>query len=386
MTLGITASRVGGHHPLKACPTCMETDLATHGHAFWHIEHQFPSVFVCAEHGTPLRVAWDPTTPVHRRGWILPTTGLQRSWLDLAVPHPESWSQLQRLARFSASWAELLPASLTPDHLSLTYRIALAAHGIVTPAGSLRLPVLVKFIRDRYHGLESLPGMQILESVNAEWPGMAAALTRVKPRLGHPLKHLLLIAALFDTWPDFLDAYRGAIASESESPQPAPPRPSLRQLAEDHFIQLVKNDGLSITAAAREVGVTTSTGIRWAKMRAIAYKARPKSLRPETLECARALLVEGLDKASISEQCRISAVSLNRLISSEPAIATEWRTARTAAARALNRDRFLRAIALNPGVNVSELRRLPRSGYMWLYRNDRDWLMDHLPAIWDRCP
>jgi len=45
--LALLTSRFRANHPLKACPICMEHDGLTHGWSFWHIEHQFPGVWVC---------------------------------------------------------------------------------------------------------------------------------------------------------------------------------------------------------------------------------------------------------------------------------------------------------------------------------------------------
>lgn len=84
MRLGITASRVGGHHPLKACSECVRLDLDAGGFAYWHIEHQYPSTTACARHTRPLFIAWDSVTPVHRRGWSLPTGGLP--WERIEIP------------------------------------------------------------------------------------------------------------------------------------------------------------------------------------------------------------------------------------------------------------------------------------------------------------
>ncbi|WP_454259063.1 TniQ family protein [Pseudoxanthomonas mexicana] len=65
MLLGITASRVGGHHPLKGCERCFADDEASRGWAYWHVEHQLPSTLVCTKHHCPLSIAWDPITPVY---------------------------------------------------------------------------------------------------------------------------------------------------------------------------------------------------------------------------------------------------------------------------------------------------------------------------------
>ena len=54
--LGLPSSRVGADHPLKGCPACIESDRRTEGVSYWHLEHQWPSVWVCREHDQLLHV------------------------------------------------------------------------------------------------------------------------------------------------------------------------------------------------------------------------------------------------------------------------------------------------------------------------------------------
>jgi hypothetical protein len=56
MLLGITASRVGGHHPLKGCERCFVEDEASTGWAYWHIEHQPPQSWSAPD--TTLHFLW----------------------------------------------------------------------------------------------------------------------------------------------------------------------------------------------------------------------------------------------------------------------------------------------------------------------------------------
>lgn len=380
MNLGIPASRVGAHHPLKGCPACFDEDEQSHGHAFWHVGQQYPSVLVCTKHRQPLRIAWDPTTPVHRRGWLLPRQGLARQWSDIRVRTSAQMTNLSRLAEFSEAWAELPPAALNAIDLARCYQDAMRRRGIVTAGGNLRLPLLIEAVRSTYEGLEVLPGLHVLTSVNPQWPGLAAALSRKRPRPGHPLKHLLLISMLFDRWGDFLVGYREATTSASM------PEPTFDQqqadLRPERLKALVQEEGLSVTASARALGVSVATGIRWAKVQGIAFTPRPKSLHFAVLTRARTLLVAGHDKIDVQQRVGISAVSLNRLLSSEPQIASAWRAARIEVARADNRSRFLAVVASHSGWPIKAIRSIPGNGYMWLYRNDRQWLAEHMPAMW----
>ncbi len=106
-------------------------------------------------------------------------------------------------------------------------------------------------------------------------------------------------------------------------------------------------------------------------------------MTPPILEAVRARLRAGAIKEAVCSACSISSVSLNRLISSEPEVAEQWRRARLAIAQDTNRDQFLRAIQDHPGWTVKQLRQLRGNGYMWLYRNDREWLLQNLPSMWN---
>ena len=382
--LGIPASRVGGYHPLKACVECIGKDMRRHGRAYWHVEHQFPSALLCFRHGSMLRWVRDHITPVHRRVWILPTMWPTPDWVDVAPPAQRQAELLARLADYSIYWAKLPPGALDAARLAATYRHAFNERGWVTAAGNLRLPSLIRELREHYRGLESLPGLGILRSIRFDWPGLVGTLARKTPRNGHPLKHLLMIALLFDDWAQFHARYHAqpeldiAIAAE----EPDERETQCKGKALERFRSLVQVDDLSITAAARHLGVSTATGVRWATMLELNFTHRAKVLTAERLAPVRAMLRTGADKMSISEICDVSVVSINRLISSDPAIASAWRKARHGIALAKHRQRFLDLLASHPGWPIKQLRSIPGNAYSWLYRNDREWLRAHLPALW----
>ncbi len=381
--LGITASRIGGHHPLKGCFRCFDEDETNHGRAYWHLQHQFPSAMACVEHRCNLRIAWDPITPVHRRGWILPRMGLARKWIEIPEMDSTQNERLVRLAAFSSSWASLEPGALDPYVLAATYQLALRARGLATSAGNLRLKNLVAEFCSYYAGFEDLPGFEVLRSIRKEWPGLAASLARRIPkRRGHPLKHLLLITMLFESWPEFINLYGAQTEAFARDPEPRHDVEVSEDDRIEHFKMLVTKQDLSITAAAKQVGVTSSTGVRWAKILEIAFTPRTKTLTEAKLARIRNLLKVGLAKEEIQRRGDITAVSLNRLLSSEPDAANQWHLARHEKLLLENRTRYLEVVRSHPGWPVKQIRTIPGSGYMWLYRHDREWLIEHLPSIW----
>ena len=385
LKLGIPASRVGGAHPLKCCSACMEEDNDRYQRAYWHVEHQYPSVLVCPWHRRPVRFAQTMITPVHRRGWILPTLGLERDWVELPQLSDLQRDRLASLAHHSLAWSRLEPGSLDAHLLARTYRRVLAQDGLVTSGGSLRLGPLVTRIRTFYDGLETLPGLASLGTIHRDWPGLAGNLARSEPRSTHPLKHLLLINLLFRDWAEFEATYRfeaSGEAAQTDEPQTVLHEPSR---ADDERMQAFRGlveTGYSVTAASKELKITTTTGVRWATVMCLPFAARPKTVTPEVKQHARALLRKGEPKEKVSRASGLSKVSIDRLISSEPDLGRQWHEATFARLLAANRARFTEAIRAHPDWTLKEVRSLRNSGYAWLYRNDKPWLLENLPSLW----
>lgn len=380
--LGLPASRLGGNHPLKGCEECFSQDEISGSPAYWRVPHQYPTTLVCVRHRRALISDADTKTPVHRREWLLPTSSPDRIWATFVVPEGRM-DLLVKLASFSEELGKLSPGTLEGVTLARTYQSMFSETGFVTAGGSLRTEALIRYVRTYYDGLEALPGLHVLRSVRGGWPGLVGTLVRSSPRPGHPLKHLLLICLLFDSWRDFQARYE-RVSTETpawlEENVPASPSSPDHRIAE--FAALVKDQGHSLRGAAASVGVCAGTGVRWAKVEKLPFTPRTKALNSAFLERVRKLLRQGLSKTQVIAKSGISAASLNRMISSEPELGEAWRTACWQVAQTENRQRFLFLITRHPGVPVNALRKLPGNGYHWLYRHDRVWLAEHMPRLW----
>lgn len=330
-----------------------------------------------------LYVVRHDNTPVHRRGWILPRTGLAKEWSAAAIENSTQLDVLVRLAQFSAQATQCAPSSLTPLQLASTYQLALEAKGALTKGGSLRSAQLDALVQATYGSLHGVNGVTAFQSISDSASSVVKSLSRKSPRKGHPFKHLLIIAMLFESWDEFLSRYADADAATDMRAQTVPKKGKRSHLTADQdlFVRLMSEQGLSATAAAQQVGITTTTGITWAKAHGLTVSSRPKSLNAQLLKQVRTLLVKGTGKKEITQKTGISETSLNRLIVSEPEVAGAWRSARYQITRDLHRATFLSLLESHKGIPIKVLRKIPGNGYAWLYRNDRPWLEQVLPFI-----
>lgn len=376
MQLGITASRVGGHHPLKGCRECFDEDEQSHGSAFWHVDHQYPSVFVCTRHRRPLITAWDPVTPIHRRGWLLPKSGPNRDWREFKVPHETGMNCLMRLAEHSTEFARVPPSSLDPHALARVYQGALRNLGIATAKGNLKLKPLVATVRSQYQGLDHLPGLGALRSIDPGLPGLAASLSRRAPRSGHPLKHLLLITTLFDTWEQFL-AGRASTSCAQPVLDDINHAPAANEKAL-MFERMVRSNGSSITSASRAVGVSTTTGIQWARKLGMTFTSRSKRINERDQEEIIAMLCRGDSIASIADATGTSETTVNRVLGASLIAQRKRRSAQLMSRRTIARRSFLSICTKQSNTPMTAIRSVVGNSYMWLYRNDREWLLSTL--------
>ena len=380
MRLGITASRVGGHHPLKGCPECIQEDMTKHGHAYWHLRHQFPSAMACTRHARTLFIAWDPVSPVHRRHWLQPVGGLPWQRIDVPMLGERQLEQLLRLAEFSKRFADCCAGAFDPHRLARCYQAGLRGQGLATARGSLRLKLLIDETKRRYKGIEDIPGFEALRAVTPDWPGLVGAITRRSPRHAHPLKHLLVIALIFETWAEFV---RGYESSESDGIGDAPALlPSCPPIGADALRELVTVEGLSVSAAARKLGISITSAVQIAKLHSIPFSPRPKRLKGQLLRHAQRLLQRGTPVKQIARDIGLSVTALNRFRAVDPALNQAWATSTYVHRRDLARKAFLFAVRKCDQASMKAVRRVPGNNYMWLYRHDRAWLGSQIPSLW----
>lgn len=371
--LGITASRVGGHHPIKGCVKCFAEDEASQGWAYWHVEHQPPSVFVCTKHYCPLAIAWDPVTPLHRRHWLLPRHAHHYKWVEISVQDDAAMQCLLRLATDSSRLMDLPPASLAPEQLTFGYQNIMRAAGLATRSGNLRTRDLVSLIKNHYKGLGDLPGMGPLRSIDDHWPGLAASLSRRSSRPGHPLKHLLLIGAISRSWDEFYDA----CATRPSFDRAMEPADASEITADDllsRFKGLVTVHGDSLASASRSLGISKSTGSFWAKKLRIAYRSRGVPITTSTETTIKQMLVNGDSIENISAEAGVSKTTVYRISGTNQAIRDVRKKVLFDRHRETARRSFSETSSAQSEQTLRVIRATPGSSYMWLYRNDHNWL------------
>lgn len=389
MRLGIPASGLGGYHPLRCCKVCVERDVRDIGRAAWYVHHQTPSALVCAEHARPLIQTWHRISPVHRREWLVPCTRLDAAHRETVVPSDEAMPVLVRLAQVSRLVFEWPPGSLAPTRVGRVYRRWANSHDALTRAGSIRHGTMGLQIEPQFRWIAQSFAQLGPVACELSAGAVIAGVARHRPKPVHPAKHLALLASMFDSVEDLareLGRDDDAVAdSDSEAAATRegggvdPTVVRVRGLAD--FVAAI-HAGASIPAAARSVGVSTTTGVRWAHREGIAFTARAKSLTPELLQCLRATLSLGEGRVVAAEQHGVSLTSVNRLLSTDADLLARWNKARHEAAQQRHRRAIEDTVRAQPGATAKQIRHMVPASWTWLYRHDSAWLADAMPSLW----
>lgn len=384
--LGILTSRFRANHPLKACPTCMQEDRVDFGWAYWHIDHQYPGVWICPKHGQLLRESILKATGVERFLWHLPTENQFRevsteSLTAIHDVHPEFLSLSRLVLGLVNPGSE---HTIDTSHLHELYKSEMARRGWLTQAGSCRMPEIAAHFLEHVQPLRILPELSALPSTVTESVTQLGRLLR-PPRSGtHPLRHLVLIRCLFGSAEVFLSAYYKLLTQTLIVPNEDAismgdvggdqPDPRHAQL-----FNLVSIQNLSMRMAAKTVGVDVGTAIAWATKAGLSASRRPKKLTDEIRRQAISELQKGHDKIVVAKNANVSVVTVTKLLLSEIGLQVAWYRVRLLHAQTTARRKWLTAIQQYDYLGIKYIRALDPAVYAWLYRNDRAWLDAHKP-------
>lgn len=376
--LGILASRFGAAHPMKSCVDCMAADFERFHVDYWHRDHQWPGACVCLIHRRPLQIGLGKVNSQGRFHWYLP-------WdlESVAIVEPQDAGlRLSLMERLTACCVGLgnLPRNfqIDPAVLRGTYLRRLVELDLARPTGSIRVEGCIQLLNRALQPLSMLRGLSVPADRSAMLGDDFIRLLRKPRSVAHPLRHMLVVTALFESWNAFLAAYQ-------EQPDQAASALELKVMrrvdsqgaSSTDQRNLVLNAitlGQSARAAAGDAGVSVATAMAWAASSGHQLQRRPKKLKADLLPKAISLLRRGSSKESVACSVGVSIETVTRLLRTTPALQETWHQVRRERQRRTYRAAWQRTAARLVQPTSSEVRGMQPAAFAWLYRHDRAWL------------
>jgi Tn7-like transposition protein D/TniQ len=389
-TLGLTASQVPVNVILRYCPLCLQTDREMFGETYWHRSHQIPGISVCSNHGTRLKES-NAAYRYGRNRYAFPTA---ESSISIDGTSTETGASHQCALAEKAVWLLGNPSfHVNPDVFVADLRGFLVEKGYALYSGR----VFISRIRAE---MAQLFGPAFLNETGCTIPDIGPCwidrLLNAKFKILQPIRYLLM--TLFVSMPieKLLEH-----CETDQYPFSSPPWPCLNptcidfdrnsivecQIAPTWNSHRLRGEFLCATCGMTYVrfGPDTSEnerhsranipiyGRNWDQQLADLWQDDGYSLR-------RLSKILGVDPRTARRQAeRLSLAPranfrTNVMCKEQPA---EQRAEQTVGAA---RGEWLNLKAQHPEMGRTTLRKQASRLYSFLWRHDREWLKDSMPA------
>ena len=345
---------------LKWCPACLREDEQDVGCGYWHTAHQLYGVTACTKHALRLQTLAASAGGIDRQ-LLLP---------DPEIPCEPSRPSEQEinLSTYITALHRYLCVQSPTESLAELYQRWLGQQGYLTARGHLR-------------------SQPLLQAMTEFWQGLFADITPIVPpglanyryvsglvhgdRSHHYLKHVMLMAFVSRSPAEFFSI-------EVQQVLPVPPardaqaveRAVLRWLAEP----------LSMRQVARQTGYS----VGYIKQLALRHN-HPVEHRAQRITAAVARGIwrqafMGVSRQQIAHCHGVSVGAVEAIIQSHQGL-SDWRR-HLGSVRKLREHRDTLTTYLTQHVDASRggIEQACRTAFSWLYRHDRSWLYQQLPA------
>lgn len=383
MKLGKTASSINSPKYLYCCRECINEDISKSGEAYWHRTHQIEGVKVC-----PIHHVWLSKTDVpyaerqNKHEFIcLEECNLfekEMNKKDLDFEH----------LRFIAEQTQYLFANniapLGLYNLNEFYITRLQQEGLATVTGRVRW---VDFIPEfnQYYSKKLLSNLNCLVDKDAKDTWLHKVLR--KPRVScHPLRHILLLGFLGET----ISSLSRNVNNNAYYPFGIGNWPCLNKTAKHYQKQVITS-----CVITRDYKTGLPIGTFTCSCGFVYSRKGPDKTKED---CFRIGRIKEFGKVWNIKLVELSNTDLSlrgkaELLGVDPMTVKKKQESNVRdkvnpealPAITINKSEYRRIwislVKKHRNKSITEIRGMRPKVYMWLYRNDKEWLKNHYPDI-----
>lgn len=385
---GITAYSISKPNILKYCPKCIKDDVDIYGSAYWHRVHQLPGVEVCTRHHVLLNysdVQINNRRTLH--SYHCPPVINNEHVVPVNV-HQKEDRQLLRIAEDSQWLMDNTVENMDMNELYHTIKNRLKSEGWLSLSGKTVYINELKKQFIEYFSPSLLNQLQCCIDDNSQSTWLERLIR--KPRvLQHPLHYILLIHFLRESVQDFFIRYKSISNIENNEECLAP---CLNKVS-DHFQKLTVKLQINTIHMKKErlfyscplCGFSYTKSKTSSKIKVVDYgwlwKEKLSSIANEPSFSLRQISgVMGADPKTIQRYMDIEELSNCEKENKEDLISSEIKHPQNDETLQNYRSSWNALCKNYPGYSRKELRMQLPGVFMWLYRNDREWLEQNLPT------
>lgn len=394
---GIMASNVSVPGFLRYCPECIVHDKLVYGEYYWHRIHQIPGVLVCPIHNMQLQDSRIAGHGMNKHEFFAANEYNCR--VKPAVSISNEQDKIITIAKdivwLMDNYQAVRKTKGIENGFRDKYISILQEKGFATTNGRVYQEELIHTFRC-FYGDDFLSKVHCdVKEINDNW---LSGIVRKHRKVFHPLRHLLLIRFLTGNIADFFEQ------KYTYAPFGKGPWPCMNAAASHYRRSVVKNLKVEYSSDLKKpVGTfTCSCGFIYSRSGPDKYEqdiykiGRIKQFGLLWKNKLRELVET--DKLGLRHVARMLNVDTNtvkryvKLLNLKAAWKTDTGYAEPNAspdssienedttARDCYRVKWLELKYNHPEASKSQLRNMNEATYIWLYRNDRDWLNHNSPV------
>ena len=390
---GITAGRVRPPLHLRSCPCCDAENINNYGETYWHRVHQVAGVEVCPVHNvflqdsSALRINSKNRHEFHSAQQAVRSESIQR-----VDPANRSHGLLAAIAKNAAGIMERLRLPAGSAALRERYFDRLKSRGFLTVGGSVR----VQELRDALVEFFPAPMLTLLQSDLPDKPGggWLAPMFSLRERINAPLRHLLLLTFFGDTADSIFDTSAGGHPTAERAGYPC-----LNALCPDHGQPLIKSLETRRTkdrrrtltlyrcptcghaSTRKNAGQTLKRVIEWGQFWHEKLKLLWADLSLSVTQIKHALHSDNL---TIKRHAAKAGLPFPRLRPGRPSVMQFTLDPKKSGTKFTIEERRAEYTALrkaHPAATGRQVRELYPGLITWLYRHDRQWMVQNVPRL-----
>lgn len=374
---GTTASTVKYPAYLRFCPICWKEEQNRYGEGYWHRLHQIPGVEVCPLHQVLLSDSNVEISQYNKHEFIPASSSSCIPKLTEFLYSTKAFKELIGIAR-DIEWIinnKIIIKSLI--WLQEQYIQSLITKKLATAMGRV-YQIDLKAAFKCYYGDDLLKKLQ--SSVSEDNEGWLSELVRKPRKIFHPLRHVLLIRFLSSTVPLFF------VQNNNVKPFGNGPWPCLNAAAEHYHKEMVENIVITYCYETKlPVGTfSCSCGFVYSRRGPDSspddrYKiGRIKDFGPVWRKKLKILIEQGFSARSIARTLKVDTKTVQKYSKAEePITQTNLEINFVQNSENNRKDVWLSLCSQHPEASVSSLRKLNPALYMWLYRHEKEWLLNN---------
>jgi len=368
---------------LYFCRECAAEQLSAYSISWWHTTHMWPTVGICQRHDSVLLSVKDEFLSGANAGFFLVHELDASQVRDAVAVTGAQLGLLRNIAKWTMSVVLQANNGLDESVLRYTYLLGARQRNWLSLNGDVRIKALQESLVKLYGPLSVFPEFGFVSSPEQLPGGFVARLFRNQPGRRHPSKHLTLMSFLFSEPEEFFDRYRQVEAVIGNDGQQGADK--LITDSSRRLVELVEQSGCSVTAAAETIGIAPQEALAHLNRKRDVRRPRcPRIVGTPRENMLRQMLEEGKSQREIAEVLSLRKGFINCYLAQDTSLKVRWEKERFAEEAQKRRAQFLSLLDAYPGLSMRAIRQLPGNSFQWLYKHDKEWLRDVLPAIWRR--